>query len=67
MVLRAQYATALKCDRCGTTGSASFAENDDESNQGGFSRELLTIEGKFRAEVGSGAIYCVRCGEKVCR
>ncbi len=54
MARREQYAIALKCDRCGTTGSAAFEENDDESNQGGFSRELLTIEGKFRAEAGHG-------------
>jgi hypothetical protein len=51
MARREQYATALKCDRCGTTGSASFEQNDrDDSNQGDLGRELLSIEGKFRAE-----------------
>jgi hypothetical protein len=69
MARRQQYATALKCDRCGTAGSASFEENDgDDSNQGDLGQELLRIEGKFRAKAGrSPIIYCLRCGEKVCR
>jgi hypothetical protein len=69
MARRQQYATALKCDRCGTAGSASFEENDgDYSNQGDLGQELLRIEGKFRAKAGrSPIIYCLRCGEKVCR
>jgi hypothetical protein len=57
MTRRQQYAAALKCDRCGTTGSASFEKNDgDDSNQGDLGQELLRIEGKFRAEAGRSPI-----------
>jgi hypothetical protein len=64
MARRERYEAALKCERCGTEGSATYEGNQNPvHNTGDLRRELLDIAGGFRAGKGRDpSIYCTHCG-----
>jgi hypothetical protein len=64
---RREDTQSLKCPQCGTTGVATYEENETPPHhQGRLDRKLIDIEGEFRAGLGyDPEIYCARCEIKV--
>jgi hypothetical protein len=67
MFHRAGYAVILKCNLCGTIGSATFKEKEDAPHlREDLKRQIVRIEGKFRPGIGRDPnIYCSQCGKPV--
>ena len=61
---RERYTVKIRCKRCGTVGGAILlADKNTAYRREEPSRELLRVEGKFRAGIGRDPhIYCDKCG-----
>jgi ribosomal protein S27E len=68
MAKREFITSHLKCEDCGTTGTAEWSENENPVHGRGLDSKLLSVSDGFKAGIGTvamgdQAIECTGCGK----
>lgn len=61
MTKKEYFKSKISCEKCNTTGTANWVENENPIHGNGLDTKLLDVSNDFE-DVGENKIKCSKCG-----